>query len=1306
MMRITKNRLYLFWLKMKSKDITFRTLFAFIVLAAISMFQFNATLTHAAPIDISDTPLDVQLQASAPNLMFGIDDSGSMDWEILTTESEGQFAIGNSDYEYVFDDPGDNLYQSGTYSDIITGDKRKYWKSQYSDYNVMYYDPKVFYKPWHSAMPDADPDNARSHPMYDENYTNLNTIYFALTNPSGDVIKDDRDSSGITMTANWATWNDQDAYDGKDHYTTTVNETFTWTPTLPTSEDYEVWVYNAYYSGNDKNAEYTIVHAGGTSTAYSNQLTKGDQWDLLGTYAFNAGSAGSVTVARRNHADMSSYTNADAVKFVKASAAGINVTYAHYFVYSASEGKPYLVNLNGNITYYEYNDDGDNYIEDGELIIDATPPADIITSRTYTEERQNFANWYSFYRKRWGVAVSAICQSIEMLEGVNVGIRSINGYIQKKVVPVKVGGVDETATLLNLLTSFRHYNHPQGSTPLRKGLEKIGQYYSTSETIHPDEPEFAISPLDSGAGGGCQQNFAIMFTDGAYNGQAPGLANIDGSFPAPYADNNSNSLADVAMKYWMTDLDGDDTNNQVPTNFYDDAVWQHLVTYTVAFGVNGTLNPADYDLYNIITANRVYPTWPSPINSDKMRIDDVWHAAVNGRGQYLNASNPQALIDAFLAVINDVIARIGSGAKVSINSEELNEGTAVFQSSYSTEYWSGDVKAYDIDSHTGEVKRGENEELWSASDQLEAADWDSGRVVATFNGASGIPFRFGSLGASQKTALHADPVVAENMLNYLRGDRSLEGSSFRVRETRLGDFVHSAPLYDDGVLYIGGNDGMIHAFNANKTTGGNEMFAYVPGLVFSNLNQLANANYTHKYFVDLTPFVRTVNSMNLLVGGCGKGAKGYFCLNVTDPFTITSEAVLASRVMWEFPNAATASADVADMGYSFSRPVLVNTSAGWVVIFGNGYNSTNESAVLFVLSPGGTLLAKIDTQKGPSNGLSTPAVVDINNDMLADYVYVGDLLGNLWKFDIQSANPAAWTSAYQDVSSKPAPLFTATGPGGAVQPITAKPDAMYHCARHGYMVLFGTGKYLGNSDVSDTSTQTIYGIWDYGDDIDDSEYLGTLNRGSIPNLSNQPDTVSLLEQIEFAEDTYYGVGWGFTTDSTISWGTVDDTSYGQKPDPYQHAGWYFDLPIPRERLIQDMIIRDRYAIFITNIPDSSSPCLAGGESVLNEFIACSGQRPDEPRFDMNNDDELTTGDDTQRRSDCPDCDQESEDDPNCPGCNKPVPPSRGHIPMSFGPSFLGAGDQEIKIMSTASGGIVTKREPGEQKGMFYWREIR
>ena len=305
-----------------------------------------------------------------------------------------------------------------------------------------------------------------------------------------------------------------------------------------------------------------------------------------------------------------------------------------------------------------------------------------------------------------------------------------------------------------------------------------------------------------------------------------------------------------------------------------------------------------------------------------------------------------------------------------------------------------------------------------------------------------------------------------NALNYLRGDNSneeLNGGTLRDRYSKLGDIVHSSPIFENGVLYTGGNDGMLHAFAAADdepsagAVGGEELFAYVPNLVFDHLSDLTDPDYTHKYYVDLTVSVESgVNihgsigtpvSTTLLVGGLGKGGRGYFALDVTDAATIANEAALAGKVMWEFPSGTDN-----DMGYTYSKPAIVESydssvgSNGWIVIFGNGYNSPSGKAVLYIVNPeNGNVIEKIDTAVAGCNGLSTPVPVDVDYDDKVDYVYAGDLRGNMWKFDLTDPDHTNWEIAFYDGADQP--LFTARGPGGTTQPITAKPDVMYHPIR-------------------------------------------------------------------------------------------------------------------------------------------------------------------------------------------------------------------------------------------------------------------
>jgi type IV pilus assembly protein PilY1 len=442
------------------------------------------------------------------------------------------------------------------------------------------------------------------------------------------------------------------------------------------------------------------------------------------------------------------------------------------------------------------------------------------------------------------------------------------------------------------------------------------------------------------------------------------------------------------------------------------------------------------------------------------------------------------------------------------------------------------------------------------------------------------------------------------------------------------------------VLYSGGNDGMLHAFDAST---GEEFFAYVPNLVFANLPNLIDPTFGHQFYVDLTPKIAEVDLSGIttmLVGGLGKGGRGYYALDLTDVSTSgvvypVSESNLASMVMWEFPNWSTSNTVVADLGYSYSRPEIVKTydpDHPYILIFGNGYDSVNGRSILFILDPAtGQLIKRIDTGVGTCNGLSTPIAVDVDYDDTVDYVYAGDLKGNLWKFDLTSDDSANWDVAYYEGGTK-MPLFKAAG-----QPITTRPDVMYHCEKDGYLVLFGTGKYLEDWDLSDTSGQAVYGIWDYGDDADDGEHVGTISNGTFtPSTLLSSDPVSILAQSVVNIQTAHGLELRTLSNGQADWTTTtwdpsdgttcgdtgtencDPNGTGTHPDPVRDVGWYFDLPDAGERVVSDVIAREGNLIVLTYTPGGSM-CATGGHSWVMAMDACSGGRLAEANFDVNGD---------------------------------------------------------------------------------------
>ena len=1292
-------------------------------------------VNEAAPPDdscteISDIPLDARFNSAPPNILIGLDDSGSMSYEILVPGAiDGRYL----DYfDYVFDNPcgstfgdyGCHEYDRG--SILVRGEGRLHWKTQWAEYNKMYYDPAIDYEPWPTAtgtMENADANNPRAHAMHVSPTFDLSGSFDTVADGSFEIIADDEDTAIFTKTGSWTAYSPY-AEAWKDHYYAARDAgsyKAVWNPYVP-GGTYKVYARWREMSDRSDKVPYTIVHAGGTDTIKIDQRSNGGNWVELGTFTFNSGVA-EVSVSFSLASDNQDTACADAVKFVPEGSFALDIPRAHYYVKSAINGKPYLVIVDeGSIDYYEFYDaDGDDKVDGGELLPSVNPPDDVKSARSYVLERQNFANWYTYYRRRAYTATYATAELITSMQAVRIGLYGINigswYSIVQPVLNIKNDDQDFTETLLNQLYGAQF----KGGTPLRRALESAGRYFDKHDNKMLDGTPGDDSPWDTAENGGeCQQAFTILITDGYYNGNPPrngAIQNIDGDNGDPYDDSWSQTLADVAMYYYERDLNTYLANN-VPANSYDDAAHQHMVTYSVGFGVVGTLSPADYDadLRNISTGQ--YIQWPNPGTSGQTpeKVDDLWHAAVNARGQFLNSSNPKQLVTALKQVMKDIERRVFSASGVAINGDELYQrlqpDLLMFQASYSSEGWTGEVKAFKVDEITGTVDSLNPQ--WSAAEKLKSKNWDT-RLIISHDGTGGIPFRFDNLADTQKSQIDSnwetDDGTARDIMKYLHGDTTNEvknGGALRSRFSVLGDIVHSAPTFKNDILYAGGNDGMLHAF-AVRT--GEELFAYVPNLVFANLKNLADPNYAHLFYVDLAPTIEDVTLSGvstMLVGGLGKGGRGYFALDLSD-LTPTSvegtESLLDNRVMWEYPDAATPAAEVNDLGYSFSKAAIVRSNdsgnAPWIVIFGNGYNSANGHAVLFILDPEtGELLQRFDTQIGTCNGLSTPIAVDVDYNETVDYVYAGDLKGNLWKFDLTASDYTQWDVAYKE-SGVPVPLFQAPG-----QPITTKPSVMYHCHKKGYIVTFGTGKYLGLEDLNDISTQAVYGIWDYGDDDDDSEYVGTFN-GSTITHPYLPATVSLLQQVVVDERIEYGLTYRTLSDGEPDWSSTtvnggscgdyggtedcDPNAAGSDPDPVRNVGWYFNLPESGERVVSDVRIRSGKLTVISYVTEGSQ-CGLAGHSWVMVMDPCTGGRLSEANFDINGDGAI-----------------DEKDLINIGTATHPiwVPPTGPKLDGKLElPSYLIDGRIEKGFYNTSDTDIKEIIQKAPRLGLTYWRVLR
>jgi type IV pilus assembly protein PilY1 len=488
-------------------------------------------------------------------------------------------------------------------------------------------------------------------------------------------------------------------------------------------------------------------------------------------------------------------------------------------------------------------------------------------------------------------------------------------------------------------------------------------------------------------------------------------------------------------------------------------------------------------------------------------------------------------------------------------------------------------------------------------------------------------------------------------LNYLRGDTTYELTTgttrFRIRPTsKLGDIINSDPMWIGApnslildpsyatfrtslinrtpMVYAASNDGMLHGFRASD---GRELLAYIPSKTFPNLGRLTQPPYAHRFFVDGSPEITDAQVggqwKTVLVAGLGRGGQGLYALDVSNPSNFT-EANASSLVLWEFNDTddvdTSAGGTSHDLGYTFGKPLIRQMANGkWAAIMSGGYNnsesdgaaSTTGRAYLYVIFLDGPTGAnrswiagsdyiKIDTgvmagvDATTPNSLADPFAVDTDVDGKINYVYAGDLRGNLWKFDVSDANPANWNLAKNRVA-----VFQATDGSGNPQPITGPAEGTLHPTGTGYIITFGTGKYLENVDTTTTSVQTFYGIWDKDDKP------GNINTQTVVTGRGQ-----LLQQTA-SNVTVGSAVYRVVSDNAPNWSS--------------HRGWYMDFPSSGERSVFRPLILSSRLIFTTLIP-SGTQCSFGGTSFLMVVDPTSGGRISAAVLDVNGDGDLNSSD--------------------------------------------------------------------------------
>lgn len=947
---------------------------------------------------------------------------------------------------------------------------------------------------------------------------------------------------------------------------------------------------------------------------------------------------------------------------------GLTSKAAFYYTYTGSQVASGANYSNTNSTFYKECNSG----------IGGTPGKNVFTLKTVsstsgpgaTDERTNFANWYSYYRTRMLLMKSGVGRAFSGIDsGIRVGFNTINytGVSSSDARFLNIADFDGTQK-----SSWYDKLYAAGgtsSTPLRTSLSKVGRIYAGKLLTGSDDPVKYS----------CQRNYAILSTDGYWNDSGTVAVQMDGTTavgeqdgatgvtrPSLDANKTANTLADVAYYYYHTDLRSGTwnsvnwDNNNVPSNGTntatdDVAQHQHMTTFTVGLGVDGTLSyRSDYktattgDYYQILTGSK---NWPVISSGGATTVDDLWHAAVNGRGYYYSAKDPDSLVSGLTAALTSVKKVEGSAAAAATSSLNPVAGdNYAYVASYTTVQWTGELEAYTIDTTTGALATTPS---WKAAGLLEnktSVTSSASRVIYKYDSAAAGKIESfvwanlnateqgyfndavttgGSYNLTQLGSWTSDQVSlvggsGATLVEYLRGHKGYENQTgdldgdgdndsddakrrlYRDRTLILGDIVHTQPVYVKGppfnyadpgyltgsngqtnsgfkssnsgrtaVVYAGANDGMLHAFDA---TTGQEKWAYIPPQVLPNIWKLADSSYSvnHRFYVDgpITIGDVCVSSCStasavwktILVGGLGAGGRGFYALDVTDPES--------PKALWNFDVA-----NDSDVGYSYGNPIITKRKydGKWVVLLTSGYNNTGpgdgeghlfvlDAATGSVMSTGGKLdtgVGDTGTPNGPS-GLAKLAnwVDDFAENNTSQYVYGGDLFGNMWRFDLDANDVGRVASLINS---------------GKAQPISVRPDLMQVDVGGSKkrVLLFGTGRYLGTTDLVDTNEQSFYAIVDNGTDWGNVRTSGQLVDKTLGTVSGTVPTRT-------------------TSTGSVDWAT--------------QAGWMMDLPDSGERVTVDPVLVSGTVVFSSIVPTADA-CDSGGYSWFYYVDADSGNAP-------------------------------------------------------------------------------------------------
>ncbi len=1115
-----------------------------VAMALLTLLAGLSAPARAEPLPIAQDPLFIATRVK-PAFLMALDDSGSMAWETLfpTQDGQGFWFRGNVNTSSFFNTNGsfrtagdNNFLQIWPFPGRSTARNNIPATSYFGfarapEFNPSYFDPRIAYFPWRNnggagSFADANPSNAST------DIRNGGALRFDLTQEIENA------NNGFTFT------------------------------------------YRRYMR-IPAGQRFNLIGTCGTWRRVSNNttFTERDTWTEV------------------NDSDLYLDTNATCQVGLRYFPATFWLTAPLDPAFGYTAAPQVMVNPIGgppNTTLYRYE----------------IRPGNFASGANYQAMIQNFANFFQYYRDRNQQIIAGLTLALQNVEFMRIGTFRINNRNTVNMRDMQTAA--DRVSLYNDIIALP----ASGSTPNRQAVDHMVETFSASNRGSNNPVQLV-----------CQVNAGMLFTDGFSNGGTVNRGNIDGGMGAPFADGHSSTLADIATRGYLNHLRPDMEPGRVrvpsacsaadPDPRLDCQRDLHMNFYGVTLGATGNIfgRPPFDDtgnwngIWNQVLATP--PAWPAQDNNTPNAVDDIFHAAINTRGKMINATTPQSITQAMLDVLNAVLDSAQDSGTLAITGARVTEGVSFvtqpgFRVGNNGRDWVGTLNAFSL-SPDGTL----GGQIWNAESQLPTPTARRIFAMATpgsFALRQPVNFEAGNLGANATAQFNALGVTSADIaldfpaatptliVDYLRGVTTFErrnGGQFRDRSGLLGDIVNSppeifSPRDDFGyrflpgaagasyqsflnakssktpMVYVGANAGMMHAFNG-KT--GAEEFAFIPHGVLNKTGRLASFRYDHTFYVDgqLTVADAFIGAAwkTLLVGGSGAGGRGVFAIDVTDPTSATP-----TDALWEV-NGSTDN----DVGHVMGKPMILPIAGNrWMALFGNGYNSSNEKAVLFMVDLASGAVTKIvaDDGSNENNGLGNIVVLDTDSDGFGDTAYGGDLRGNLWKFNLVNN-----TVAYGGL-----PVFTAVDGNGDRQPITGGLDVSAGPGL-GNMVFFGTGRFFVQNDNvagANPQVQTFYGIWD---------------NGSTPITGGR---AALLRQEITSSTTNGSISTRTTTQNIANFAS--------------QRGWYLDLQVNGEAATSERFIGNPRLqsgkIFFTTFQPVGDPCSLGGRNWLYGLDVLTG----------------------------------------------------------------------------------------------------